>query len=100
LSEQSEPPVSTGVVPLELIRGLSGLEFLRAIADGGWPAAPISAVLGFRLVGVGHGLAVFAGGQAGDWPAPERSARVGATPPRRPSWTGQAWKCARSTSPS
>ena len=61
MSARSEPPIGTGVVPLELIRSLSGLEFLRGIADGSLPAAPISAVLGFRLVEVGHGLAVFEG---------------------------------------
>jgi uncharacterized protein (TIGR00369 family) len=61
LSARSEPPIGTGVVPLEVIRSLSGLEFLRAIADGSLPAAPIGAVLGFRLVEVCHGLAVFEG---------------------------------------
>ena len=49
----SQWPVGTGVVPLEQIRSLSGLEFLGAIAAGRLPAAPISAVLGFRLVEVG-----------------------------------------------
>jgi uncharacterized protein (TIGR00369 family) len=54
-------PAGTGVVPLEQIRTLSGLEFLGAIVAGGLPAPPISAVLGFRLVEVAHGRAVFEG---------------------------------------
>ena len=56
-----ELPVDTGVVPLEQIRTLSGLEFLGAIAAGRLPAPPISAVLGFRLVEVAHGRTVFEG---------------------------------------
>jgi len=61
LSESGEFPAGTGVVPLEQVRTLSGLEFLGAIAAGRLPAPPISAVLGFRLVEVVHGRAVFGG---------------------------------------
>jgi uncharacterized protein (TIGR00369 family) len=61
MSEPSDSSPRTGVVALEQIRGLSGLEFLAAIVAGRLPAAPISAVLGFRLVEVGPGLAVFEG---------------------------------------
>jgi uncharacterized protein (TIGR00369 family) len=39
----------------------SGLELMRAIADGGLPQAPISATLGFHLVEVEEGSAVFEG---------------------------------------
>ena len=63
MSESGEFPAGTGVVPLEQVRTLSGLEFLGAIAAGRLPAPPISAVLGFRLVEVAHGRAVFEG-----WP--------------------------------
>ncbi|OGA66649.1 MAG: hypothetical protein A3G81_06715 [Betaproteobacteria bacterium RIFCSPLOWO2_12_FULL_65_14] len=38
---------------------LSGLEFLRAIRDGRLPAPPIARLLGFRLVEVDTGHAVF-----------------------------------------
>jgi uncharacterized protein (TIGR00369 family) len=38
---------------------LSGLEFLRAIADGKLPPAPIASLLGFRLAEVEHGRVVF-----------------------------------------
>jgi uncharacterized protein (TIGR00369 family) len=58
---QPSPPAGTGVVPLEQIRSLCGLEFLGAIAAGRLPAPPISALLNFRLVEVGHGLAIFEG---------------------------------------
>jgi uncharacterized protein (TIGR00369 family) len=38
---------------------LSGIEFLRAIRDGGLPPPPIAALLGFRLAEVEIGRAVF-----------------------------------------
>jgi uncharacterized protein (TIGR00369 family) len=40
-------------------RSMSGIEFLRAIRDGRVSAAPISELLGFRLVEVDPGRAVF-----------------------------------------
>ena len=40
-------------------RSMSGIEFLRAIRDGRVSAAPISELLGFRLVEVEPGRAVF-----------------------------------------
>jgi uncharacterized protein (TIGR00369 family) len=39
---------------------MSGLDYLRGIVDGRFPAAPISRVLGFALVEVEEGRAVFA----------------------------------------
>ncbi|WP_223198377.1 PaaI family thioesterase [Solihabitans fulvus] len=41
--------------------GLSGVEFLRRIVDGRFPQAPISSALGFHLVEVDEGRAVFEG---------------------------------------
>jgi len=38
---------------------MSGLEFLRAIADGKLPPAPIASLLGFRVAEVEHGRVVF-----------------------------------------
>jgi hypothetical protein len=38
---------------------LAGIEFLRAIRDGRLPAPPIAALLGFTLVEVEPGHAVF-----------------------------------------
>ena len=43
----------------EQARTLPGIEFLRAIRDGSLPAAPIAQLLGFSLVEVEPGHAVF-----------------------------------------
>jgi uncharacterized protein (TIGR00369 family) len=56
----SEAP-GIGIVPLEQVRSLSGLEFLGAIAAGDLPSPPIGAALDFRLIEVAHGRAVFEG---------------------------------------
>jgi uncharacterized protein (TIGR00369 family) len=40
-------------------RSMSGIDFLRAIRDGRLPAPPIAELLGFRLVEVDQGQAVF-----------------------------------------
>src|SRR5262245_25595919 len=57
----SEPAHSGDVVPLEVLRSMSGLEFLSAIRDGRLPAPPIARLLGLSLVEVAHGRAVFEG---------------------------------------
>jgi uncharacterized protein (TIGR00369 family) len=40
-------------------RKLSGLDYLRGIAEGRFPAAPIARLMNFTLVEVEHGRAVF-----------------------------------------
>ncbi len=55
-----------GVTPLEQVKAMSGLEFLTAIRDGRLPGPPISRLLGFDLIEVEHGRAVFAGVPADD----------------------------------
>lgn len=40
-------------------RGLPGIEFLRTMVAGKLPSPPIARLMGFRLVEVDHGLAVF-----------------------------------------
>jgi uncharacterized protein (TIGR00369 family) len=50
-----------GVVPPEVLLSYDGLSFLRALIDGTLPAPPITKTLGFRLVAVEHGRAVFEG---------------------------------------
>ena len=50
-----------GVTSFEDVRRLSGLEMLRAMIAGDLPAAPIAEPLGFRLVEVDKGRAVFEG---------------------------------------
>lgn len=48
-----------GVPPLEALKGMSGLDFLSAIADGRLPQPPITDTLGFALVEVSPGYALF-----------------------------------------
>ena len=48
-----------GVPPLESLKAMSGLEFLQRIADGRLPQPPITQTLGFRLVEVAPGFALF-----------------------------------------
>ena len=56
-SRRSQPGVST----VETIRSMSGLDFLRAIADGSLPHPPIADPLNFYLMEVTKGHAVFMG---------------------------------------
>lgn len=48
-----------GISAREEIEGLSGLEMLEAIVAGSLPSPPIGATMGFRLVEVAPGRAVF-----------------------------------------
>ena len=57
---------SYGTSTIETVKSMSGLEFLSAIRDGRLPGPPISRLLGFDLVEVEHGRAVFAGTPAAD----------------------------------
>ena len=50
---------SIGMPPLEAMKGMSGLDFLSAIAEGRLPAPPITETLGFRLAEVAPGVALF-----------------------------------------
>jgi uncharacterized protein (TIGR00369 family) len=50
-----------GVVPADALRSLSGLDFLKGIVEGTQPSPPISELLGFHLVEVEEGRAVFEG---------------------------------------
>jgi uncharacterized protein (TIGR00369 family) len=50
-----------GLAKAEDLAGLNGLEFLRAMIKGEQPSPLMSATLGFRLVEVEEGLAVFEG---------------------------------------
>lgn len=49
------------LMSLDEIRSMTGLEFLRGIIDGRYPAPPISRTLGFRLHSVDEGVARFRG---------------------------------------
>ena len=48
-----------GLVPMETMASLSGLDFLAGIVAGTFPAPPMAATLGFALVEVERGRAVF-----------------------------------------
>jgi uncharacterized protein (TIGR00369 family) len=52
---------SVGVVPPAVLLGQDGLSFLQAMIDGAMPAPPIAETLGFRLVEVSDGRALFRG---------------------------------------
>jgi len=53
--------VSFGVTPREAMAEYSGLDFLRAMIAGRFPAAPIGETMGFLLVEAEPGKAVFEG---------------------------------------
>jgi len=48
-----------GVPPLETMKGMSGLDYLQRIVDGRLPRPPITETLGFALVEVKPGFALF-----------------------------------------
>jgi uncharacterized protein (TIGR00369 family) len=50
-----------GLAKADDLRALSGLEFLRAMMKGDQPSPRMSDTLGFRLVEVGEGIAIFEG---------------------------------------
>ena len=50
-----------GVVSADTLKSLAGLDFLKGIVDGTQPSPPISELLGFHLVEVEDGRAVFEG---------------------------------------
>jgi uncharacterized protein (TIGR00369 family) len=50
-----------GVVAPEVLLSHSGLDFLQGVIDGTSPAPPIAGTLGFQLVAVEKGRAVFEG---------------------------------------
>ena len=50
-----------GVVSPEVMKSYDGLGFLKAIVDGTLPNPPMSEVLGFHLIEVENGRAVFEG---------------------------------------
>jgi uncharacterized protein (TIGR00369 family) len=53
--------ISYGIVRPEEMTGLSGRQMLEAMLAGRFPAPPIGKTLGFRLIEIGEGLAVFEG---------------------------------------
>jgi uncharacterized protein (TIGR00369 family) len=56
----TETRADTGVVAVDAVSPLSGLEFITALADGRFPRPPIATLLDFRPVEVERGRVVFA----------------------------------------
>jgi uncharacterized protein (TIGR00369 family) len=56
-----DAPRRFGIASREEIAGLTGLEMLKSIISGELPSPPIGATMGFRLVEVEPGRAVFEG---------------------------------------
>lgn len=50
-----------GVVPADVLLSHTGLDFLQGVVDGRLPAPPIAETLGFALVAVEKGRAIFEG---------------------------------------
>jgi uncharacterized protein (TIGR00369 family) len=48
-----------GVPPLDTMKGISGLDFLRGIVEGTLPAPPITETLGFTLAEIERGRVTF-----------------------------------------
>jgi uncharacterized protein (TIGR00369 family) len=57
----NEFPPGSGVAPPEVLRSLSGLDFLNGILSGGLPAPPIMVTLGYGPVEIESGRVVFEG---------------------------------------
>ena len=61
LLDGMEVPKGFGVASMEEIRALSGLDYLRGVMNGDFPAPPIGRALQFRLYEVNEGEVVFTG---------------------------------------
>ncbi len=55
------PSLSYGIATPEQVAGMTGRQMMQALIDGTIPAPPIAQTLGFWLVEVGDGTAVFEG---------------------------------------
>ena len=66
MTDENPTPVAPkalppGATPLDQVKHLSGLEFMRGIMQGRFAPPPIATALKFALVEVEHGRAVFEG---------------------------------------
>lgn len=61
MDQATDPQRVYGVPPRDTLRTMSGLDFLRAIAEGRLPAPPIAGTMRFWLASVERGIAVFEG---------------------------------------
>jgi uncharacterized protein (TIGR00369 family) len=58
-SDNFRSPIPPGIVSVEALASVDGLEFLKGISDGRFPLPPIAALLGFYPVEIESGRAVF-----------------------------------------
>jgi uncharacterized protein (TIGR00369 family) len=58
-AEQSPVFTDVGVVPVDVLASMDGLEFLQRLMDGSLPAPPFAALLGFRPIEVESGRVTF-----------------------------------------
>lgn len=56
-----------GVVPPAEATSMDGIDFLRAMLEGHYPAPPIARAMGFVLTEIGEGLAIFEGNPTADF---------------------------------
>lgn len=54
-----EAVAKAGVIPLSEFAKFSGLELMQRLIDGHYPGPPIAAILGYALVEISEGCAVF-----------------------------------------
>lgn len=59
MSSDSQPTPIEGMLPLERLQDLSGLDIVKAMRDGALPVPPLVLLLGFRPVSVESGRVVF-----------------------------------------
>jgi len=55
-----------GIVPLDTMRDLSGLEFMTGLTEGRFPPPPIAVLMNFSVVEIAEGRAVFAASPSAD----------------------------------
>ena len=54
-----DPKVAIGVVPVDVVRRLSGLEFIQGLGEGRFPRPPIATLMDFLPVEAERGRVVF-----------------------------------------
>jgi uncharacterized protein (TIGR00369 family) len=61
MDAQNKPTRTYGVVPAEIATSMAGIDLLQGMIEGRFPAPPITQLIGFDLVEVADGRAVFTG---------------------------------------
>ena len=77
MTTQQPAQQSFGIVSTDVVKTMSGLDFLRAIMRGEYPLPPICRVLDFRPAEMDVGVAVFEGVPSGEFYNPLGSVHGG-----------------------